>query len=190
MPNVCQLVRWIASPKHPQSLTGRNVAEHNVITVKKSVKTRLITENNLILNPFRIAIPIKNSIQHRIMAPGVAKRSKKLRFIAPKYSLIFKEVPTGSNALRNPETINTTPIRILLIPFRNLIIPLFIPFQTDMTITGIVGRHLLENYINNAVILEKISLAGSILPLQSLQSTLLKSVSRFTSLIYISRTRI
>ena len=67
-PNVCQFVRWTASPKQPQSETGFVSARIKVMGVK--IPKRIITPHNPVfcLNPVRTEKPAINSAVHNIIA--------------------------------------------------------------------------------------------------------------------------
>ena len=55
------LVRWITSPKHPQSIEGLKIARNNVIIVKKTISAEVATATNSLQTPLIIAVPRKAS---------------------------------------------------------------------------------------------------------------------------------
>ena len=82
-----------------------------VRSVKKEINPNAIFENRLILNPLRIATPTMNSAVESNMALGMEMKSINPRWKAPRYSFIFRALPIGSIALRNPESTNRIPNR-------------------------------------------------------------------------------
>jgi hypothetical protein len=70
LPNVCQFVRWIASPKHPQSDTGFVSASRKVRGVK-IMRRIIITQMPVFsLKPVRREKPEINSAVHIKIASG------------------------------------------------------------------------------------------------------------------------
>lgn len=65
--NVSQFVSFIASPKHPQSLTGLAMAIHKVITVIMLMNTNIILETICLLIAKSMNTPKQNSSEERRM---------------------------------------------------------------------------------------------------------------------------
>jgi hypothetical protein len=75
-PNVCQFVRWIASPKHPQSETGFVSASTRVRGVKMARRIVTPTIPVFFLKPVSREKPEMNSAVHKKIARN---RLRKLR---------------------------------------------------------------------------------------------------------------
>ena len=111
--NVSQLVSLTASPKHPQSATGFQMAIHNVSRVITDINNIATVENTLFHTPKRSSNPRSNSPpQSRNDRPKYIL-SENSRLTADIYSPTFIAVPQGSIDLINPENINTAD-RIIL----------------------------------------------------------------------------
>ena len=72
-PKVCQFVRWIASPKHPQSETGFVSARINVRGVKIARRIRTPQIPVFCLIPINTEKPAMNSAVQKIIARGRLK---------------------------------------------------------------------------------------------------------------------
>ena len=81
---VCQFVITIASPKHPQSVTGLVSARMRVKGVKINMKTRLPHAPHLIRSLKKREMPTKNSARIRMMDRGRAELFRKVRLNAVK----------------------------------------------------------------------------------------------------------
>ena len=119
--NVALLLRCIASPKHPQSLTGLKMNIIRVRRVKNEMNPSAIFEKSFIRSPFRIATPTRNSAVESSMPEGMERKSMNPRWNAPRYSFILSALPIGSMAFRNPESINRIPNANLHIALKSFI---------------------------------------------------------------------
>lgn len=60
-PKVCQFVRWMASPKQPQSVMGLNIASHAVMSVITAMKTSMSFDTWRRLMASSMNMPRENS---------------------------------------------------------------------------------------------------------------------------------
>ena len=120
-------VNFIASPKHPQSVTLLKYAEYHVRKVKNTIINNKLQRVKSLLKPTIKKIPrITSKITMKI-AIGSTKGIKKsrLKTVGPKYSSNLNEKPTGSFNFIKPEKINNAPTKylksetIILIKFLN-----------------------------------------------------------------------
>ena len=111
--NVWKLVRWITSPKQPQSvrLTGLNMAKNNVSTVKKTIIAVAMIATCFLHTPLIIAAPRMASASARTTAVAFAVGSRNVTWKNLKYPSITRPAPTGSSSLNIPASRNTTPIK-------------------------------------------------------------------------------
>ena len=113
LPNVCQLVSLIASPKHPQSLIGLNRARYSVKRVIPPINITVPQAICRLQRPIKRHPPMINSIEQRATE---RTRAIGLRLDSPmvlKYSPILIAPPTGSTPLTNPENSSKATNRIL-----------------------------------------------------------------------------
>ena len=109
MKSDCECVRWTASPKHPQSITGLKITRASVTSVKSPTRQKVTTETILCAIPEISAQPVSVSTRARptpaALAAGIAKsRCKNL-----KYSATMSDVPVGSMSFSIPATKKTSP---------------------------------------------------------------------------------
>tara|TARA_B100000927_G_scaffold71419_1_gene56766 strand:- start:514 stop:930 length:417 start_codon:yes stop_codon:yes gene_type:complete len=108
-------VNFIASPKHPQSVTLLKYAEYHVRKVKNTIINNKLQRVKSLLKPTIKKIPrITSKITMKI-AIGSTKGIKKsrLKTVGPKYSSNLNEKPTGSFNFIKPEKINNAPTKYL-----------------------------------------------------------------------------
>tara|TARA_Y100001960_G_scaffold13919_1_gene12706 strand:+ start:260 stop:676 length:417 start_codon:yes stop_codon:yes gene_type:complete len=108
-------VNFIASPKHPQSVTLLKYAEYHVRKVKNTIINNKLQRVKSLLKPRIKKIPRITSKMTMKIAIGSTKGIKKsrLKTVGPKYSSNLNEKPTGSFNFIKPEKINNAPTKYL-----------------------------------------------------------------------------
>ena len=109
--NVCQWVRWMASPKQPQSISGFLMSKNRVTTVKNAIIAMVMRATILLQTPARSAAPTRASSSDRATARNLSIPIRKVRLKNLRYSRTMRVVPTGSMSLRSPDRKKTRPIR-------------------------------------------------------------------------------
>ena len=108
---VCACVRWMASPKQPQSMTGFAIQRMRVTMVKKTTMTEATTAVNFRYTPVMSAAPVMLSSRARPMPKGFDNPCRNPTWKNLKYSLTMRPVPTGSSSLKRPENRKVRPMR-------------------------------------------------------------------------------
>ena len=111
LPNVCQLVRWTASPKHPHSLMASVSASQSVNGVNTSSSRVLTTRVRCRAWPNRMFTPQINSTMHNSHAMPIDRSVSMPNPKYCRYSVTLIEVPAGSTHLARPLKMNTAANR-------------------------------------------------------------------------------
>ena len=106
----CQCVKWMASPKQPQSITGLKITRIAVMIVKNDIRESVMIPVILLKTPDTSITPVKVSRRARATAIGMAAPLRKPMWRKFRYSLMMRLVPTGSITLRIPLSRNTIPV--------------------------------------------------------------------------------
>ena len=107
---VWKLVRWITSPKHPQSMAGLKIARKRVSTVKNPSRTVVMTATAFLQTPLISAAPRSASSRAKATATTFAAGIRKPRWRNLKYSSTTSPAPTGSSSLNMPARRKTIPM--------------------------------------------------------------------------------
>ena len=89
------------------------------------MKTRASKVKNRIFIPLRTQTPMINSAADSTIPIHTDKGAIHPKWKAFRYSLIFNPKPIGSIIFKNPDRINTAPVKNRLIALRNRIFVLF-----------------------------------------------------------------
>ena len=107
--NVSAWVRWMASPKQPQSIFGLKTTSSRVISVNRLWKPIDTGATTLLHTPVISPAPIVHSANEKNIPAVMAEKSMNPICRKWKYSFITREAPTGSISFRMPEMKNTKP---------------------------------------------------------------------------------
>tara|TARA_Y200000002_G_C22582319_1_gene621425 strand:+ start:156 stop:572 length:417 start_codon:yes stop_codon:yes gene_type:complete len=110
-------VNFIASPKHPQSVTLLKYAEYHVRKVKNIIINNRLHIVNSFLYPKIKNTPNTTSKMTIEIAIGKTNGIRKSisKTVGPKYSSSLNEKPIGSFNLISPEKMNSEPTKYLKI---------------------------------------------------------------------------
>ncbi len=103
-------VRWMASPKQPQSISGLNITSASVSRVKKHMKAVAAIAVAFLHTPVTRAAPIAVSAKASAVPIGFESTPRKLMCMKLRYSSITSPAPTGSISFSTPETKNENPV--------------------------------------------------------------------------------
>ena len=108
---VCMWVKWMASPKQPQSMAGLKTSRATDISTKTHMAERVMIAVIFRHNPVMSAAPKTDSVRDTATAAGMEMKERKSRCMNFRYSSTISFVPTGSISLKTPDTKNTMPTR-------------------------------------------------------------------------------
>ena len=107
---VAALDSMIASPKHPQSLTGSAIHIYSVSAVMTAMKMAVSLIAMRLKHPRSIMTPAINSAMASAPASSAITLSGSAMCHAPRYSPILYVPPQISTALTHPENMKTAPM--------------------------------------------------------------------------------